>query len=84
LEVCDTVETLEISDRRDMVGDSDKEWLTVKQAADRLGVSTQTARNYADSGRLGRVARLPGGHRRIASTAVEQLRREIRGEPSES
>jgi excisionase family DNA binding protein len=57
------------------VSDSDT-WLTVGQAAQRLGVSDTTVRQYADSGQL-KTARLPSKHRRISAESVEKLRREI-------
>lgn len=57
-----------------MVGDG--KWLTVGEAADRLGVSVGVVRRAIDSGQL-RAGRTPGGHRRISAASVEALRREI-------
>lgn len=51
------------------------EWLTVKEAAEMLGVSRITIRRYTISGKLGEV-RLPSGHRRIPLAEIERLRRE--------
>lgn len=55
-------------------------WLTVGQAADQLGVSQSTVREYARTGRL-HSTRLPSGHRRIDPASVEALRRELYGQP---
>lgn len=63
-----------------------KEWLTVSEAAARLGVAPQTARNYADAGKVRvddtefpiRVKRVgPGRHRRMAAADIEKARQAI-------
>lgn len=46
--------------------------LSVRDAADRLGVHVTTVRRWTDDGRLASV-RTEGGHRRIPSDAVERL-----------
>lgn len=53
-----------------------KAWIRVGEAADRLGLSQGTVRNYARAGRLD-VRRLPSGHRRISAASVERLREQI-------
>ena len=47
--------------------------LTVRAAADILGVHVDTIRRWTDEGRLPET-RTPGGHRRIPREAVERLR----------
>ncbi len=47
--------------------------LSVREAADRLGVHVTTVRRWTDDGRLASV-RTEGGHRRIPLDAVERLR----------
>jgi excisionase family DNA binding protein len=52
-----------------------KEWLSLQEASERLGVSPATLRNWADRGRV-HAFRTPGGHRRfrerdLASLAAE-------------
>lgn len=61
-----------------MVGDGT--WLTVGEAAERLGVSDTTVRSYIAAGRLV-ATRLPSGHRRVRADSVDAMRREIYGEP---
>jgi excisionase family DNA binding protein len=61
-----------------VVGDGT--WLTVGEAAQRLGVSDTTVRSYIEAGRL-TATRLPSGHRRVLADSVETMRREIYGEP---
>lgn len=53
-----------------MVGDGT--WLTVREASSRLGVSPQTARNYAADDLL-YVYRLAGRHRRFEAASVDAL-----------
>jgi excisionase family DNA binding protein len=61
----------------DSDSDSDKEWLTVSQAAARLpGVSPGTVRNLVAAGRLEAI-RLEGGHRRIRADSVEAYRQKL-------
>ena len=54
--------------------------LSLGQAAQALGISTTTARRWADDGRL-RSTRTAGGHRRFATTEVRRLLSE-RGRPA--
>lgn len=61
----------------------DGTWLTVGEAAELLGVHTNTVIRYADAGHLDhpyKVKRLPGRHRRIHKDSVEHLMRETAGE----
>lgn len=51
----------------------DSTLLTVRQAADLLGVHVDTIRRWTDEGRLPET-RTPGGHRRIPREAAEALR----------
>lgn len=51
----------------------DANLLTVRQAADLLGVHVDTIRRWTDEGRLPET-RTPGGHRRIPREAAEALR----------
>jgi excisionase family DNA binding protein len=53
------------------------EWLSLKQAADRLGVHPTTLRRWADSGDI-RVLLTPGGHRRFAVADVVRFAEEHR------
>jgi hypothetical protein len=59
----------------------DDTWLTVGQVADLLGVDVNTARRYADAGRLNDpvpMRRLPArGDRRIHRSSAERLLREL-------
>jgi excisionase family DNA binding protein len=57
--------------------------LTIREAADALGVSVETLRRWADAGRL-RVARTPGGHRRFPVPEVQRLLAEPSGRTSRS
>jgi excisionase family DNA binding protein len=54
--------------------------LSLGQAAQALGISTTTARRWADDGRL-RATRTAGGHRRFSTTEVRRLLAE-RGRPA--
>ncbi len=54
-----------------------KEWLSLKQASDRLGVHPTTLRRWADNGEIP-VMLTPGGHRRFASVDVERFAEEHR------
>jgi excisionase family DNA binding protein len=54
--------------------------LSLGQAAQALGISTTTARRWADDGRLG-ATRTAGGHRRFAVSEVRRLLAE-RGRPA--
>jgi excisionase family DNA binding protein len=49
--------------------------LTISQAADRLGISVQTLRAYADKGMVPMV-KLPSGYRRFDAASVERIRQE--------
>jgi diguanylate cyclase (GGDEF)-like protein/excisionase family DNA binding protein len=50
---------------------STSQWLRVQQAADLLGVSANTVRRWADSGKIARQ-RTPGGQRRFLRDDLEQ------------
>jgi diguanylate cyclase (GGDEF)-like protein/excisionase family DNA binding protein len=54
--------------------------LSLGQAAEALGISTTTARRWAEAGRL-RATRTAGGHRRFATSEVRRLLAE-RGRPA--
>jgi len=58
-----------MSDSSDSVGN---EWLTMAQAADRLGVSPPTLRRWADQGRIP-VRRTLGGHRRVPISELPRI-----------
>jgi excisionase family DNA binding protein len=63
-----------------VVGDGT--WLTTGEAATKLGVGEETVRRWFDSGKVfqaGETRKLPGGHRRVLSTAVERLLKEMGG-----
>ena len=49
-----------------------KRLLTVTQAAERIGVSPQTVRRWADEGLIP-VARTPTGHRRFDADQIEAV-----------
>lgn len=62
----------------------DDEWITIGQAAARLGLHQNMVRALADSGRL-RSWRPPAtgpghSHRRVSGADVEHLRREMSGQ----
>jgi len=57
----------------------DERWLTLKQAAERLGVHQTTLRRWANKGDIP-VMLTPGGHRRFAVADVESLARAHQGE----
>ncbi len=49
--------------------------LTISQAAQRLGISVQTLRAYADKGVVP-VVKLPSGFRRFDAETIDRIRRE--------
>lgn len=49
--------------------------LTIKQAAERLGIHQATLRVWADSGKVPMV-KLPSGYRRFEPEVIDRLRRE--------
>jgi putative resolvase len=55
---------------------TEKELLTVREAAKRLGVSPNTLRSWADSGDMP-VIRLPSGHRRFHLHEIDRKRQEM-------
>jgi hypothetical protein len=66
------------------------EWLTPGEFATLLGVHIDTARAYADAGKVTvkgseyplTTTRLPGGHRRIKASDAHAARDAIYGEPA--
>ena len=50
--------------------------LTLREAAERLGVHENTMRKWADLGIVPTVRR-PGGHRRFEPQVIEEQRREL-------
>lgn len=53
----------------------EEEYLSLSKAADLLGVSKKTLRNWDEQGKL-RTARTPGNHRRIPVTEITRLLQE--------
>ena len=49
------------------------QWMTVRQAAQLLGVSEPTLRKWTDAGRIA-TFRTPGGHRRYLLAEIERFR----------
>lgn len=60
----------------------DDEWITVTQAAKRLGLSTETIRRRVDDNELRGRWTLPGkrGRRRVSAASVEEYLRKIKSE----
>jgi excisionase family DNA binding protein len=60
-----------------MTVDSDQKetWLTISDAAHRLGVHPTTLRRWADEGQIP-VMFTPGGHRRFSASGIENLKKE--------
>lgn len=56
------------------VGDQVGRWLSLGEAAARLGVDEATLRHWADTGRI-RTFRTPGGHRRFLEDDLQTLLR---------
>lgn len=55
--------------------------VTMRQAAESLGVSVSTVRRWADGGRIG-AARTKGGHRRLVLDDVRRLRAAVEPRPA--
>lgn len=53
-----------------------KNWLTSKQIAELLGITTQTVRNYVSEGKINAVI-LPSGHRRFYKQDIEKFINEL-------
>jgi len=49
-----------------------RQWLTLKEASDFLGIHFTTLRSWADNGDI-QVFRTPGGHRRFSSTDLRRF-----------
>lgn len=58
---------------------SRRDWLTLAEAADALGVAQSTLREWDNNGVFDRTWRTPGGHRRFSRSEVEALQRGRRG-----
>ena len=58
-------------------------YLSLKEAADQLGVHPVTLRRWAESGKI-QVVRTPGGHRRFSTSEIERLKRLDSGEAEPS
>lgn len=54
------------------LGDARGRWLSLGEAASRLGVDEATLRHWADTGKI-RTFRTPGGHRRFLERDLEAL-----------
>jgi glutamyl-tRNA reductase len=59
-----------------------EEWLTVREACDLIGVSPATLRRWSDNGEITTFT-TPGGHRRIARSAILDLLPPSIGAPTE-
>jgi excisionase family DNA binding protein len=57
---------------------SANDWLTLKDAAERLGIHPTTLRRWADSGKIPHMV-TPGGHRRFAIADVDHMSNTRRG-----
>lgn len=57
---------------------SANDWLTLKDAAERLGIHPTTLRRWADSGKIPHMV-TPGGHRRFAIADVDHMANTRRG-----
>ncbi len=60
-----------------------EEWLTVREACDLIGVSPATLRRWSDNGELTTFT-TPGGHRRIARSAILDLLPTSFSEPTDA
>lgn len=59
-----------------MVMETRQKLLTIEQAAQRLGISARTLRNWADKGLIP-VVKLPSGYRRFEPAVIDAKRREL-------
>lgn len=59
-----------------------EEWITVGEAARRLGLSDDSIRRRCDTGTLRAIWTIPpnAGQRRVSAESVERLRREMYGD----
>jgi excisionase family DNA binding protein len=57
--------------------ETEEAWLTIGQAADRLGVHTTTLRRWSDEGEISFIL-TPGGHRRYAVSEIDRFTEEHR------
>jgi excisionase family DNA binding protein len=60
----------------------DEEYLSISEAARRLGVHPATLRGWADKGLVPHI-KLPTGYRRFAPSAIQKLRQEMGMEETE-
>ncbi len=63
--------------------ENEEEYLSLSKAAELLGVTTKTIRNWDDRGKI-RTVRTPGNHRRIPISEVTRLLQEERLKPGET
>lgn len=64
----------------------DDDWITIGEATRRLApLSEHTVRRRCDDGTLKAIWTRPpgGGQRRVSAASVEQLRRQLHGEPTQ-
>jgi excisionase family DNA binding protein len=66
-----------------METENEEEYLSLSKAAELLGVTTKTIRNWDDKGKI-RTVRTPGNHRRIPVSEVTRLLQEERLVPGEN
>ncbi len=62
--------------RRQRPGPEQEEYLSIGEAARRLGVHPATLRGWADKGMVPHI-KLPSGYRRFAASAIQKLRQDM-------
>jgi len=58
------------------MSESQRPFLTISQAAERLGIHVNTLRAWSDKGLVQHV-KLPSGYRRFPTSEIDRLRREM-------
>jgi excisionase family DNA binding protein len=58
----------------------ERQWMSLQEASELLGVTVSTVRRWGDAGRLPQRRTL-GGHRRLQRAAVEQLAARVKPQP---